>query len=162
MSPSNLFMQILTGDLPQAIARISGNEENQRLSGVVSFYDTPSGGVLILAELSELPGLPNHPESGFFAMHIHENGDCRAPFDKTGMHYNPTNQPHPQHAGDLLPLLSNRGYAWNLFYDERFAIDDVIGRSVIIHADRDDFTTQPSGDSGEKIGCGTIRRMVQG
>lgn len=159
MSPSNLFMQILSSSLPQAIARISGNEEDQHLNGVVSFYETPYGGVLILAELSGLPELPDYPESSFFGMHIHENGDCREPFDKTGMHYNPAGQPHPEHAGDLLPLLSHQGYAWSLFYDGRFTADDVIGRSVVIHADRDDFTTQPSGDSGEKIGCGTIRRM---
>lgn len=31
-----------------------------------------------------------------------------------------------------------------------------MGRSVIIHAKRDDFTTQPSGDAGDRIGCGVI------
>ena len=42
------------------------------------------------------------------------------------------------------------------FYDKRFTIPAVMGRSVIIHRMPDDFMTQPSGNSGEKIGCGVI------
>jgi Cu-Zn family superoxide dismutase len=39
---------------------------------------------------------------------------------------------------------------------DRFTLDEVIGRTVVIHALRDDFTTDPAGNSGEKIACGTI------
>ena len=81
------------------------------------------------------------------------------PFPNTGNHYNPGNVPHPEHAGDLLPLLSNNGYAWMMFYTGRVNVEDIIGRSVVIHGMRDDFTTQPSGNSGDKIGCGVIERM---
>ncbi len=81
------------------------------------------------------------------------------PFPNTGNHYNPGNVPHPEHAGDLLPLLSNNGYAWMSFYTSRFNIEEIIGRSLVIHSMRDDFTTQPSGNSGDKIGCGVIERM---
>ena len=70
--------------------------------------------------------------------------------------YNPTNAAHPNHAGDLPPVLGNEGYAWTAFYDKRFGIDEIIGRSVIIHSQADDFRSQPSGDSGSKIACGTI------
>ncbi|MBQ8040327.1 MAG: superoxide dismutase family protein [Lachnospiraceae bacterium] len=80
-------------------------------------------------------------------------------FPNTGNHYNPGNVPHPEHAGDLLPLLSNNGYAWMSFYTSRVNVEDIIGRSVVIHSMRDDFTTQPSGNSGDKIGCGVIERM---
>ena len=90
-------------------------------------------------------------------MHIHEYGDCSGSFERTGNHYNPSGQPHPGHAGDMVPLLGNAGYAWTAFYDKRFAIQDVIGKSVVIHSGADDFTTQPSGGSGTKIGCGEIR-----
>lgn len=62
--------------------------------------------------------------------------------------------------GDLPPLLSNRGYAWTAFYDTRFGISDIVGRSLIIHENRDDFTTQPAGDSGKKIACGVISVYV--
>lgn len=44
------------------------------------------------------------------------------------------------------------------FYDKRFKIEEILGRSVVIHAMPDDFKTQPSGDSGMKIGCGVIRK----
>ena len=60
------------------------------------------------------------------------------------------------YTGDLPPLLSNHGYAWMAFYDARFTVADIIGRSLIIHENRDDFTTQPAGDSGTKIACGVI------
>lgn len=90
-------------------------------------------------------------------MHIHESGNCSGAFNMTGGHYNPTGMPHPEHAGDLIPLLGNQGYAWTVFYDKRLSIDDLIGRSVVIHSMRDDFTTQPAGNSGMKIACGEIR-----
>ena len=60
------------------------------------------------------------------------------------------------YTGGLPPLLSNHGYAWMAFYDARFTISDILGRSLIIHENRDDFTTQPAGDSGTKIACGVI------
>ena len=93
-----------------------------------------------------------------------QNRNVRPPmgmqaFPNTGNHYNPGNVPHPEHAGDLLPLLSNNGYAWMSFYTGRIDIEDIIGRSVVIHSMRDDFTTQPSGNSGDKIACGVIERM---
>lgn len=81
------------------------------------------------------------------------------PFPNTGNHYNPGNVPHPEHAGDLPPLLSNNGYAWMTFYTGRINIEDVAGRSLIIHSMRDNFTSQPSGDSGDKIGCGVIEEI---
>ena len=62
--------------------------------------------------------------------------------------------------GDLPPLLGNNGYAWTAFFDKRFTIDEIIGKSIIIHNMRDDFTSQPSGDSGTKIGCGVIKIAV--
>ena len=105
-----------------------------------------------------LPNISTQDSSDFYAMHIHEFGDCSGSYSKTGNHFNPAGTLHPMHAGDLIPLLGNQGYAWTAFYDKRFTIDSIIGKSVIIHSKRDDFTTQPSGDSGEKIGCGVIRK----
>ena len=89
-------------------------------------------------------------------MHIHEYGDCSDDFANTGMHYNPTGADHPFHIGDLVPLLNSNGYAFTAFYDSFLRIEDVVGKTIIIHDNRDDFTSQPSGDSGEKIGCGVI------
>ena len=82
----------------------------------------------------------------------------RDPFADAGAHYNPHNCRHPYHAGDMPPLFSNGGFAWMAFYTERFKTDEIIGRTVIIHDLSDDFTTQPSGNSGKKIACGEIVR----
>lgn len=92
-------------------------------------------------------------------MHIHEYGDCTPPFNKTGEHYNPANTIHPYNTGDMVSLLGNNGFAYHVFYDKRFSTSEIIGKSVIIHSNIDDFMSQPSGNSGSKIGCGVIRRF---
>lgn len=157
VTPGMIFTDILRSGTPDAVAWMKGNAQNQQLSGAVKFYSTPYGGVLVEAEIFGLPNIETQFSSDFYAMHIHENGDCTLPFDKTGNHYNPTKEEHPNHAGDMVPLMGNQGYAWLAFYDKRFQISEIIGRSVIIHQMPDDFITQPSGNAGEKIGCGVIR-----
>ncbi len=73
-------------------------------------------------------------------------------------HFNPGGMSHPFHAGDFPPLLSNQGYAWTAFFDRRFTIDEIIGKTVVIHSRPDDFSSQPSGNSGNPLACGEIRR----
>ncbi len=156
-TPSSHFQYLLTHTAPAAIAWIQGNAEHPQLAGSVKFYQTSYGGVLVEAEIFGLPNIHTPGSSHFYGMHIHEQGDCTRPFDQTGDHYNPDHNPHPQHAGDLPPLMGNQGYAWHVFYDKRFFVDDILGRSVIIHSMTDDFSSQPSGNSGAKIGCGVIK-----
>lgn len=148
------LFKILNKTTPAAFARISGNKENPKLHGTAYFYDTPFGGTLVEIEVF---GLPDNGSS-FYGMHIHENGDCSLPFDKTGSHYNPDNVPHPLHAGDMPPLMGCNGFAYSIFYTGRFSVSDIVNRSIIIHDMPDDFTTQPSGNSGTKIGCGVITK----
>ena len=157
-TPRLTFVRILEKNRPAAVAWVTGNNTYSELSGLVKFYDPPYDGVLVEAEVFGLPNVSTQGSSDFYAMHIHQYGNCSGSFEKTGSHFNPTNAFHPEHAGDMIPLLGNQGYAWTSFYDKRFAIDDIIGKSVVIHSKRDDFTTQPAGDSGEKIGCGIIRK----
>lgn len=157
-TPRLTFVRILEKNRPAAVAWVTGNNTYSELSGLVKFYDTPYDGVLVEAEVFGLPNVSTQGSSDFYAMHIHQYGNCSGSFEKTGSHFNPTNAFHPEHAGDMIPLLGNQGYAWTSFYDKRFTIDDIIGKSVVIHSKRDDFTTQPAGDSGEKIGCGIIRK----
>ena len=156
-TPRLTFIQLLAENRPQAMAWVKGGSSYPGLSGLVKFYNTPYGGTLIEAEVFGLPDILTQNSSEFYAMHIHQNGDCSENFTKTGEHFNPTSMPHPEHAGDLMPLLGNQGYAWGSFYDKRFLPEEILGRSVVIHAERDDFTTQPAGDSGAKIACGVIR-----
>lgn len=145
-------MRIPTGR-PNAVACIRGGETASNLSGTVKFYSVP-GGTLVAAEIT---GLPEN-DTGFHALHIHEGGNCTGKdFADTGGHFNPGGREHPEHAGDLPPLLSRKGRANMLVVTDRFQICDVIGRTVVIHAEADDFRTQPAGNAGTKIGCGVIR-----
>lgn len=138
---------------PGAYACIRGGEENPKLGGMVHFYQA-CGGVLVVAEIHGLP----ETSTNIFAMHIHEGASCRgAGFPDTGGHYNPENRPHPNHAGDLPPLLSCGGKAYTAVLTDRFRLAEVIGRTVIVHSGPDDFHTQPAGNPGGKLACGVIR-----
>ena len=140
---------------PDAVAQIEGGMVTPGLSGFVQFYHE-NGCVLIVAKIS---GLPAESETGFFGFHIHQGGDCTGvDFSGTGSHYNPTAQAHPKHTGDLPPLWAYRGNAYLSVRTDRFSVRDVIGRTVVIHSDPDDFHTQPAGNAGKKIACGVIRK----
>lgn len=153
----NFLLHIAGNGRPTALANIVGNAAYPNLNGTVSFYTVPNRGTVVEVEVHNLPnGMDGNPNA-FFGFHIHENGDCSDSFQNTGNHYNPSGAAHPSHAGDMPPLMSNGGYAWAVFYDDRFTPAEILNRSVVIHRMPDDFTTQPAGDAGEKIGCGVIR-----
>ena len=155
----SLFTSLLRRN-PPAKALIFGSNHYPSVCGTVSFYQTPRG-ILIAAEINGLPTYSGVCKKNVFGFHIHENGCCTGnsddPFADVGGHYNPENCPHPYHAGDLPPLIGTNGYAFSVFLTNRFTLGEIIGKTVIIHASPDDFTTQPSGNSGEKMACGRIR-----
>ena len=141
---------------PAAVACIRGGAEHPCLRGIVKFYEQREGTLVV----AQIDGLPKESETGFFAFHIHEGRDCGGEgFADTGGHFNPGNTEHPRHAGDLPPLLSDNGRAFMQVLTGRFRVDEVIGRTVIIHSHPDDFHTQPSGNAGTKIACGVICRV---
>ena len=147
----------------QAEAIIAGGESYPDLSGTVRFYQT-NDGVIVCAEISGLPHADAPCQGRIFGFHIHTGTDCGGnmddPFADAMSHYNPGGCEHPYHAGDLPPLFGNSGLALCAFLTNRLSIDEVIGKTIIIHDHPDDFTTQPSGNSGTKIACGVIRRMM--
>lgn len=161
ITPGYTFRQILTDRAPAALAWVRGGSMFPAISGLVKFFQTPYSGILIEAEFFNLPNISVPGSSNFYAMHIHEYGNCSDSFMKAGGHFGATGSLHPNHAGDLPPLLANQGYAWMSFYDKRFTIENILGRSVIIHRNPDDFHTQPSGNSGPMIACGVIRPYTQ-
>lgn len=85
-------------------------------------------------------------------------GNSEDEFANAKTHYNPTKCPHPYHVGDLPPLIENKGYCYMCVLINKFKIKDIIGKVIIIHDMPDDFTTQPSGNSGTKIACGKIEK----
>ena len=145
---------------PQAVAIITGSAEYPGLGGIVRFYQTRQG-VLVATEISGLPAPQLQCESPVFGFHIHGGEECSGnetdPFADALSHFNPDTCPHPYHAGDMPPLFGVNGYAFSVFFTDRFTVKEVIGKTVIIHSMPDDFTTQPSGNSGQKIACGKIK-----
>ena len=136
-----------------AVAEIGGGMEAPQLTGCVQFFQERDC-VLIVARIV---GLPRESKTGFFGFHIHQGADCSGDgFSGTEGHYNPTAQVHPEHAGDLPPLLGCGGNAYLAVRTDRFSVKEIIGRTVVIHSDPDDFRTQPAGNAGKKIACGEI------
>ena len=148
--------------LYDAKATILGSSKYPNIRGTFWFRKTKNG-VLVTAKVFELPTSNQICKNRIFGVHIHQNGACTGnqldPFANVGTHYNPNNCSHPQHAGDLEPLFENNGYAYYQFLTNRFTIKEILNRSVIIHDMPDDFTTQPSGNSGNKIACGVIKKI---
>ncbi len=147
---------------PQATAVIMGNINHPYIYGNVKFYQTGYG-VLVAAEIFGLPSSENVCEYPVFGFHIHEGRQCRGTkedfFEDALMHYNPQRCPHPFHSGDMPPLFGSHGYAYMVFMTDRFTVEEIIGRTVIVHSEADDFRTQPSGEAGEKIACGEIEKV---
>ena len=139
---------------PQAIAFINGKNTTSAISGIVKFYQKTNG-VLVVADINGLPPTATN----FFGVHIHEGRTCDGvDFSGTKGHYNPQGNPHPNHAGDLPPLMRCGNIAHLSVLTDRFKVWDIIGRTVVIHDMPDDFTSQPSGNSGTKIACGIIKK----
>lgn len=156
-------MILMNYKINRAYAKLYGSIYAPDLYGEVYFYAV-EGGAEIFAEIWGLPlyqpangGDPIGP----LGFHIHEYGVCEIidpmdPYESAGSHYNPDNQPHGNHAGDFPVLFSNNGYARMSFFTDKFRVSDVVGRSVLIHQNPDDYRTQPSGNSGKRIACGVI------
>jgi len=131
--------------------------------GVVELEDTTFG-VILSGTLTGLsPG-----EHGF---HVHETGLCEPPaFESAGSHFAPTGRRHGfhdpdgPHAGDLRNLVvSEDGSATVDAADSLVtlrrgasALLDGDGSVLVVHTDPDDYRTQPSGNSGDRIACGVI------
>lgn len=122
-----------------------------------------AGGVHLQGRITGLAPGSTH---GF---HIHENGDCSSPdASSAGAHFNPTQTAHGDpagmvhHAGDIANQVADAQGAIDVDATVRGvslgtgASDDVLGRSVIVHRDADDYSSQPSGNSGPRVACGVI------
>jgi len=130
--------------------------------GTVTFTDSYAG--LIIAGSVEGLGIGAH------GIHIHEFGKCEPPFATAGSHFNPDKHKHGYknndgpHSGDLpnidvppsgrlkfeflLPDVTLRGGPRHIL--------DAGGASIVIHSTRDDYLTDPAGNSGARLACGVI------
>ena len=130
---------------------IQGGQKYPESCGEVLFFEFDDV-VVLSCYFSSLP----QTATNIFALHIHQNGECAGDFTSADNHYGEGE--HPLHKGDLPPIFSCNGNAFSVFATNRFKLSDVIGKSVILHLNPDDFTSQPSGNSGERIACGIIER----
>ena len=115
----------------------------------------------------EVRGFAPGTEHGF---HIHEKGDCGDNGNASGGHFNPAGGTHGKfaapgsHAGELPSLVADAAGVARFSVDvhnismTEGAANNVIGRALVVHRDRDDFTTQPAGNSGPRVACGIIAR----
>ena len=144
---------------PSARAQLAASS-GSTVSGSVTFSETPMG----LHIEAQVAGL----SAGQHGFHIHEVGDCSAA-DATSAkgHYNPHGKLHgdrggEHHVGDMPNLMADAAGNARLSVDLadmslHGEAGNVTGRAVVIHADPDDYRSQPAGNSGKRIACGVIR-----
>lgn len=114
----------------------------------------------------DVGGLTANSAHGF---HVHETGDCSAAdASSAGGHFNPTASPHGRmdhgahHAGDIDNIVAGAdGVARVNMHVPGLtlgggAASDIAGRAIIVHADPDDYASQPSGNAGKRVACGII------
>lgn len=101
---------------------------------------------------------------GDHGLHLHSVGRCDPPgFQSAGAHWNPAGRQHGHmnpagpHAGDLPNLtVSANGHGAINFLATGGTLNDADGTSLVIHAKPDDYQTDPSGNSGDRIACAVI------
>lgn len=148
---------------PQAVAQIN---EPGGAQGTATFEET-SDGVKITVNITGVP------TDGNFGMHIHATGDCADTTGDGGVHhgaagghFNPDNVNHgcpsatPHHSGDLGNITISGGKGALQLVSKDLTVSagarSVVGKAIILHGGTDDCATQPTGNSGSRVGCGVI------
>jgi Cu-Zn family superoxide dismutase len=153
--------QSVSDDAPRATASLQPTKGNKTF-GEATFEQVGADKVRIVVFAQNLKAGGEH---GF---HIHEAGDCSSGDGMSAKgHFNPAGKPHgmpgrESHAGDM-PMLkaAKNGRAKLDFVLDGVTLasgsNSIVGRGLIIHADPDDFKTQPTGNAGARLACGVIR-----
>ena len=142
----------------RAVAHVTG-VGTSGVTGTISFHRIATG----LEVHVVLDGL----KPGDHGLHVHEKGDCAGMGAMTaGDHFNPGNAPHgsrdssQRHAGDFGNVTADAtGHVDVTFTDTHVALSgdtSILGRGIVVHSEKDDGMSQPSGNSGERVGCGVI------
>jgi len=144
-----------------ATAKLEATAKSKsKVTGTVTFKETDDG-VEVTANIENLT-------PGDHAWHVHEKGDCSAPDARSaGGNFNPANHQHgapeaeQHHAGDFGNLTAGKdGKATKTFTMKGITVAEgassVVGKGFIVHAKKDDFKTQPTGNAGDRVACGVI------
>ena len=155
--------QSLPGSGPSGVASLQPTTKG-KASGTVTFTQVAENRVRVTGTVT---GLAPGREHGF---HIHEAGDCSSGDGMSAKgHFNPFAKPHgnpmagEHHAGDLPALKADAtGTATVDAQIEGISVApgpaSIVGRGLIVHADPDDYKTQPTGNAGARIACAVIQR----
>lgn len=145
-----------------AMATINGTVADTAVNGTVEFMKQNEKVKMTLT--ISIPKMANKS----VAVHLHEMGDCGDMGKDAHGHWNPTNQQHGKwgtesfHAGDIgnvkldaegKGMMEIETDLWTIGGDAK---TDILNKSVIVHSGVDDYTSQPSGNAGSRIGCGVI------
>ena len=174
LHPRSLALVALAAGLLAGCATMGGSGAVADLAPTAAITPNPTMGKVTFTSLEhglrvagEVRGLPPNTEHGF---HIHEKGDCGDNGNASGGHFNPAGGVHGKfaapgaHAGELPSLMADACGVSRLLVDVQSismadgAANNVIGRALVVHRDRDDFTTQPAGNSGPRIACAVIAK----
>ena len=153
--------QTMPPEAPRATAQLQPTKGNKTFGEATFEQVGDKVRVVVFVE-----GLKPGQEHG---MHIHEIGDCSSGDGmSTKGHFNPFSKPHghsgsaERHAGDLPALRANKAGRANVQVDLDIITvtagpASIVGRGLIVHADPDDYKTQPTGNAGARIACGVIQ-----
>jgi len=144
---------------PTASATLAPTAGNTA-AGTVRFVQLADGAVEVSVDLTGVP-------PGVHGFHVHDKGDCGDNGNAAGGHFNPTASPHgtpatdPHHAGDFGNVTADdRGVVNTKFTTRSVTVEaganSAVGHAVILHANPDDLTTQPTGNAGGRIACGVV------
>lgn len=143
-------------------------KSGSKMAGLITFTED-DGVVTMNAQLNNVKTPGNH------AIHIHEVGDCSSDDGKSaGGHWNPLDNNHgqweiaPYHLGDIGNIeIDDKGKGSISRKTDNWCIGcgdpnkDIVGKAIVVHQGPDDFSSQPSGAAGARIGCGEIVRQAQ-
>lgn len=171
---TSLLLALVTTTLGGGVAAAKGKshktagglveaKSGATLSGKAEFRQKDgSKEVIVKVDVEKAP-------PGEHAVHIHEKGDCSSPDGKSaGGHWNPGAEQHGQwghdhfHLGDIGNMkVGEDGKGTITLTTDKWTIggggtNDVVGKSIIVHEKIDDFTTQPTGNAGNRLGCVVI------
>ena len=145
------------------VARNEFIDAKGKTVGTVTIEHFPSATLLLI----KVQGLP----PGVHGIHIHAMGQCTPPaFDSAGPHFNPANRQHGMknpkghHGGDLpnITIPADGNLETQIVVQGEMTLRgengllDGDGASLVIHAGPDDYTTDPSGNSGARIACAVL------
>ncbi|HYS95539.1 MAG TPA: superoxide dismutase family protein [Chthoniobacterales bacterium] len=144
-------------EVTKAAAQLESKSGSQ-VTGMVTFTKVGDE-VQVVADIQNL-------KPGKHGFHVHEKGDCSAAdAASAGGHFNPTQKHHggpmtlDHHAGDLGNIEADASGKAHMDWKGKLSLsgkDSIIGRSVVVHEKEDDLKTDPAGNSGARIACGTI------